>query len=293
MIITIDRILLDCFWTPSGARLGLFKKDHDSKTNWIFLPGGPGLGSESLHTLIEGLIELPGSMWCLDLPGDGSNVLHNGVKLDISNSFVALEEATSHFNKPILVAHSTGGMYALSIPSLKKYLAGIILMGAAPDKTWQVSFIEHIKNNPIPGIHTLEKAYRSNPCFETLRDNTVAFAPYLFTDRGVAAGISLLEKLPYNFSAVEWSAKYFDEMYEAKWYPENLPALIFTGAQDKIVPLRFFLKDQRFKGKNTIIRDIPEAGHYPWVERADAVKELFGEFYRLATNLGVMEHQDW
>ncbi len=253
---------------------------------------GPGLGSESLHVLIEGLIELPGSMWCLDLPGDGSNVLHNEVKLDISKAFVVLEEAVSHFNKPILVAHSTGGMYALSIPSLKKYLAGIVLMGAAPDKTWQISFAEHVKNNPIPGIEIFENAYQSNPCLETLRDNTVAFAPYLFTKKGMAEGISLLEKLPYNFSAVEWTAKYFDEIYEAKWYPENLPTLIFTGAEDKIVPLRFFLNDQRFKGKNIILRDIPEAGHYPWVEKADAVKEVFEEFYRLVNDFGVVEHQD-
>ncbi|EUA07894.1 hypothetical protein I545_6382 [Mycobacterium kansasii 662] len=41
--------------------------------NWLFLPGGPGIGSESLHELVD-TVDVPGCSWMVDLPGDGSNV---------------------------------------------------------------------------------------------------------------------------------------------------------------------------------------------------------------------------
>lgn len=59
-------------WTKSKARLKLVHQDHNEKYNWLFLPGGPGLGSESLCNLIE-ILPLPGAIWYLYLPGDGSN----------------------------------------------------------------------------------------------------------------------------------------------------------------------------------------------------------------------------
>ena len=60
-------------WSKSGARLQFIKSQGGDPLNWLFLPGGPGLGSESLYQLTE-CLNLPGSLWHLDLPGDGSNV---------------------------------------------------------------------------------------------------------------------------------------------------------------------------------------------------------------------------
>ncbi|MBA3488707.1 MAG: hypothetical protein H0T78_04040, partial [Longispora sp.] len=58
-------------WTRSGVRLTLaFSKP--GRWNWLFVPGGPGTGSESLSSLVR-MVSLPGSGWLVDLPGDGSN----------------------------------------------------------------------------------------------------------------------------------------------------------------------------------------------------------------------------
>ena len=59
------------FWTPSGVRLRR-RTQRPGPLNWLFLPGGPGIGSESLHELVDSA-ELPGTTWLVDLPGDGSN----------------------------------------------------------------------------------------------------------------------------------------------------------------------------------------------------------------------------
>jgi hypothetical protein len=59
-------------WTKLKARLQLIRVTPTANFNWLFLAGGPGLGSESLNPLTQSL-NLPGAMWNLDLPGDGSN----------------------------------------------------------------------------------------------------------------------------------------------------------------------------------------------------------------------------
>ncbi len=45
-------------WTPSGLRL---RKRHEKggDLDWLLLPGGPGIGSESLHELADALNDLP------------------------------------------------------------------------------------------------------------------------------------------------------------------------------------------------------------------------------------------
>lgn len=63
-------------WTKLKARLLFISANNKASYNWIFVPGGPGLGSEYLLNLIE-LLHLPGIVWQFDFPGDGSNITTN------------------------------------------------------------------------------------------------------------------------------------------------------------------------------------------------------------------------
>src|SRR5690242_16517022 len=101
-------------WTTLKARLQLISSRPGANFNWLFLPGGPGLGSESLQTLTNTL-KLPGTTWHVDLPGDGSN--HTDCDEEsFSHWSKALLEVVDTLNNVILVAHSTGGMYVLATP---------------------------------------------------------------------------------------------------------------------------------------------------------------------------------
>src|ERR1700712_5244480 len=62
----------DTWWTPLGVRMVRARRSP-GRWNWLFLPGGPGIGSDSLRDLGEPP-DLPGTGWLVDLPGDGSNV---------------------------------------------------------------------------------------------------------------------------------------------------------------------------------------------------------------------------
>jgi pimeloyl-ACP methyl ester carboxylesterase len=271
-------MLKNYLWTKLKARLQLIRSTPGANFNWIFLAGGPGLGSESLDPLTQ-LLNLPGAMWNLDLPGDGSNLTSDDQQY-FSHWSEALVESINALENVILVAHSTGGMYALATPALQKILTGLVLMDSAPDASWQQLFMEAVKQNPIPEVEHLHKLYAENPNNEILKKLTVLSVPYLFTKVGLKKNLSFLESLPYNFMICEWSAQHFDQSYKAKWIPKNMPTLIFAGEEDSVTPINLFTKSNDFQDQNILIRKIKDAAHFPWIENPEEVVAVFEEFYQ-------------
>jgi pimeloyl-ACP methyl ester carboxylesterase len=278
---TTNNGYLNEIFTKSQARLRLIKINTRTNHHWLFLPGGPGLGSESLYPLTT-MLNLPGAMWHLDLPGDGSN--HT---LDDAASFShwsqALIEAIDMFEQPILVAHSTGGMYALATPLLEAKLTGLVLMDSAPDASWQALFASMVEAHPIPEMIKLHQKYIIDPNDETLKQLTILSIPYFFTKDGLTMDISFLNSLPYNHKTCDWSAKYFDQTYKAQWIPINLPTLIFAGEYDQIT-FDLFSTSQQFISNMIMIRKIKNAAHFPWIENPQGVIDVFAEFVRKVTN---------
>src|SRR3990167_6744537 len=118
-------------WTLDGGRLQYQSTYKNSAINWLFLPGGPGLGSEALTDLTQLLKDkIPGVIWHCDLPNDGSNILDDK---PISNWRSSIIQAITALENVVLVAHSTPGMYVQTMPELEKLLHGIVLIGSAPD----------------------------------------------------------------------------------------------------------------------------------------------------------------
>lgn len=276
--------------TKLNARIQLISKNDEDIINWLFLPGGPGLGSESLATLTQ-CLHLPGAIWHLDLPGDGSNLTKDD-ETSFSKWSQALVEAVSVLEQVILVGHSTGGMYALATPELEKKLYGLVLMDSAPDAQWLKLFTSYTQNNPLPEVNHYTALYAKNPSNEALREVTLASAAYCFTAEYINTGIALLKDLPFNYKSCEWSGQHFDQTYEAKWYPKNIPALILTGEFDQIIPLKFFKESSDFQGQNILIREIKNAGHFPWVENPEGVASVFEEYYQFLKALKMQDYQN-
>lgn len=263
-------------YTPLKARLRLVKSNAAKPYNWIFLPGGPGLGSESLAILTDAL-DLPGSMWYLDLPNDGSNIQGDG-DYCFEHWSAALVEAVRTLDTVILVAHSTGGMYALATPALKEILYGIVIMDSSPDASWQKGFMGYVNKHPLPEVQRLEKIYACHPTNENLKRLTLASLAYIVAEDKISSVTTFFENLPYNAKACNWSAQHFDQTYKAEWIPDTIPALIFAGEQDRITPLDLFVQDHEFHRKNISMKIIDRAGHYPWIENMKQVVLVFEEF---------------
>jgi pimeloyl-ACP methyl ester carboxylesterase len=269
------------FFTPSGVRVRP-RTQHPGSYNWLFFPGGPGIGSESLHELVDAL-QVPGTSWLVDLPGDGSNtVLPPGAGDPYQQWPQVLLEAVQALPNCVGVGHSTGGMYLLAVPELAPLLRGLVLVSTAPDARWHPRYVAMTTRQPLPAMEAATRAFEREPSNERLRDLAVASADWNFTPAGVAAGRELLLRLPYNLAAVDWSDRFFDHTYAAQWWPQLLPTLILSGGQDHIVDQSLWDAPQ-FQGENVLHETIADAGHFPWIEQPVACRAAFGRLIGLLT----------
>lgn len=269
----------DIQWTPSGVRMRAVVR-RGGNLNWLFLPGGPGIGSESLQELVDA-IEVPGTAWLVDLPGDGSNTSQSSIAADPYASWpTVLLEAAAAVANPIYVGHSTGGMYLLSTPALERLLVGMVLISTAPDGNWRSAFQVMCERNPLPAVAEATGRYEQAPTNDNLTAVAVAAAPWNFAAGTVAVGAELLARMPYNGSAVAWSDDNFDNTYQSTWWPSAIPTLIVSGSDDRIVTQTSW-SESRFSGPNVVHRTVDGGAHFPWIEQPDAVRAAFSEFAAL------------
>lgn len=268
--------MTDTQYTPSGVRL----RKHSSRPgplNWLLLPGGPGIGSESLNELAD-VLNVPGAVWLVDLPGDGSNRSPPGAP---DNPFEvwprAVLEAAQAVDNPVFAGHSTGGMYLLNTPELEGVLRGLVLLDTAPDAGWHPRFVEMTKAYPLSAVEAATAVYEADPIDENIAAIAVASAEWNFTAAGLARGRDLLSRMPYNAAAVAWSDAHFDHVYQARWWPQALPVLRLAGADDRIV-WQGGWSVPRFQTPNVLDRTISGAGHFPWIENPMEVQQAFHEF---------------
>ncbi|HEY4243288.1 MAG TPA: alpha/beta hydrolase [Kofleriaceae bacterium] len=257
--------------TRSDVRLR--KRRAGVGPDWFFLPGGPGIGSESLHELGDAL-DVPGSIWMVDLPGDGSNTVDEPEPYRRWPGVVI--EAIERSARPIFVGHSTGGMYLLSVPELERKLAGLVLISSAPDATWRPAFAAMCARHPLPAVAAASAAYAAHRTPATLRALCVASAPWNFGAHAVERGRELLGRMPYNVEACEWSAREFDDSYAARWWPQQLPTLIISGSDDRVVDQSLWDRPQ-FRGAHVLHRRIAGGAHFPWIEEPAQVAAAFRE----------------
>ncbi|MEU8591169.1 alpha/beta fold hydrolase [Streptomyces sp. NPDC048664] len=267
-------------WTRSGVRLRRAAV-RPGPWNWLFVPGGPGLGSASVAGLAR-VSSVPGTTWLVDLPGDGSN---RGFPAVPTRPFErwpdVLAEAVEGMANVVMVGHSTGGMFALSVPELERGLSALVLVSSAPHAGWRRTFERWAQARPLPGVQDALRRHAAQPGDETLRALTLAAASWNFTPAGLARGRRLLEGLPYCQEAVAWAEAHFDESYRALWTPRTLPTLLVSGAEDHVVDQDIWRQAEGFDRPNVLRRHIAGAGHFPWIENPDAVREAFTDLIAL------------
>lgn len=273
-------------WTRSGVRLRCVSQ-REGRWNWLFVPGGPGLGSESVRGLVRAA-DVPGTVWLVDLPGDGSNRDVPQVPARPYERWPdVLVEAADALDEVVMVGHSTGGMFLLSVPELGSRLAGMALVSSAPHAGWRTAFGQWAEAHPIPGLAEAADAYGKDPGDRTLGALTLAAAEWNFTPEGLAAGRAVLADLPYCHDAVAWADAHFDETYQARWRPHSgLATLILSGTEDHVVDQRIWQDDPAFDQPHVLRRTIARAGHFPWIENPQAVRTAFADLTSLLDGSG-------
>ncbi len=270
--------------TASKARLKYIRSNDMGQFHWLFLPGGPGLGSESLSGLVN-VLKLPGTMWYADLPGDGSNITEDNTE-DFSRWSDGLIELVTEFDNVILVAHSSGGFFALATPELENELDGLVLMDSAPDASWQEEFYKYVNNNPIAEAQQLQQLYHDEPSNIALKNLTIACAPYFSRSETLVRIRNLLNELPFNYETHLWAENNFDKTYQARWVPKYIPTMIFSGFDDHITPIELFVNHAEFQRDNIQIYTVNNASHFPWIDNPAQVKKLFSSYCSILRSEG-------
>lgn len=241
--------------------------------SWLFLPGGPGLGSEYLDALCRHL-QLPGAIYRLDFPQDGVNICG---KLDFDEWRQGLVDVLQSMPNPILVAHSFSGMIALTTPELDAHLSGLVLMNT----TTRNSFFEQVSASQqkyrLPDLVPAAISYHLAPSSQTYREFWNTYKHYCFTAKELALGEEMIKLFAFNNKAYHYAIENFYNQYICQWIPQ-VPSLTVTSEYDYICPPNIFLNDARFQKSNIVNRMIKDAGHCPWVLQLGVLQDCFNCF---------------
>jgi pimeloyl-ACP methyl ester carboxylesterase len=260
-------------YDSNHVRYELYQTNKGKPYNWLFFPGGPGGDSSYLYSLVDEL-NLPGNVWLIDMPGNGSN-LQDGFTDDFDQWMVIFPQIIKQFDNPVLVGHSFGGMFPLLFPELENHLKGFVILNSTP-VLWLEEAVAYSKQFNLPDLSQEMQEFTLHPNQETFDTALNACMPYYFPEKTLEKGRALLSQVPFRYQpAVWWQRKAIELNFSAKWIPEKVPTLIIGSKYDCICPFSLFEKDLRFHRPNIELLFIKDAGHMDWVENPGAVRKAF------------------
>ncbi len=223
--------------------------------NSFFLPGGPGLGSEYFESLIE-VLDLFGSLYLVDFPGDGSNPTPL-VPEKWKENLIKLVQA---FPRVHLVAHSFAAMFVMTCPELEPHLERLVLMSASAKK------LTHHHPGPV-----------------NLKDYFLTRLNLYVLPETIERAWQLFENLPFKEEAFIWGRDHFHPHFSPIWVPQKLPTLILSGEEDQITRLSSFEGTPYLERPNIVVQSIPGASHFPWLEKPKEVSRGLALFFSRLT----------
>ena len=60
-----------------------------------------------------------------------------------------------------------------------------------------------------------------------------------------------------------------------------MPTLLLAGEKDHVTPIKLFTELRSFKNRNILIREIKNAGHFPWIDNPKQVQMAFKDYKQL------------
>lgn len=254
----------------NNYRLTKVKDDDSRELNWLFLPGGPGMGAEYMMNFV-GKLNLPGNLFVGDFPGDGSNRDSRDISHDYWKS--GLLEVLKQLEPCILVTHSFSGMFTLTIPEIEKLVLGLVLISSTPDHRWMMELGKAQKTYNLPDISYAASQFYGAPTDERLRLLFDATVPYLFATHEIEAGQEILGMSPYNARTKLWADQNFHPFYKCNWVPNTLPTIIIGSDEDRLLPVKFFKDQKEWSKENITIIQLENTGHFPWLSHFDIINE--------------------
>ena len=169
-------------------------------------------------------------------------------------------------------------MLPLLFRECENLLKGLVILNSAPC-LWMEAAVHYAKKHQLPELTLEMQEFTENPNQETFNKALDACMPYYFPSSTLELGRKLLPQVSFSFEpAVWWQRKAMEISYNANWVPQSVKTLIIGAEFDAITPCSLFEKDERFNRKNIEKIFIKGAGHLPWVEKPDEVRNAIHKF---------------
>lgn len=259
----------------NNYRLQTITADNECPLNWLFLPGGPGVGSEYIVEFVKKL-KLPGNVHVADFPGDGSN--RNTADINYDSWKAGLLEVVASLKPCILVTHSFSGMFALTIPEIEDLISGLVIINSAPDYGWIQELEKTKEKHNLPDLSDAVSQFYSNPTDAELKIFFEANIPYLFADHEVNEGRKLLDAASANATTKLWVDQNFHLTYKHNWCPKQLPTIIIGSHDDRLLPMRLFLDQEEWVRDNIQIVQLESTGHFPFLSCLELIDDTLCSF---------------
>lgn len=265
------------FFDNNNIRCNLIQTRTGKGLNWLFVPGGPGADSRYLNSLTR-LLDLPGNVWLVDLPGNGDHAVGCASNYDYNQWFEIFPQLVKRFDHPVVVGHSFGAMLVMLCPELEGKLTGFVSLNSSP-ALWLEEATKAARVADLPDLTNDMTAFIQNSNQSTFDQVLQTCMPYYFPHQSMDQGKKMLAELPFQYNLVDWALRLvIDIQYKAKWAPKEIPMLIINADRDYMCPPVLFQQDERFHGPNITSHVVQGAGHFPWIERPNEVARLFHEF---------------
>jgi len=263
------------FYDLDQVRYELYQTNGEENYNWLFFPGGPGADSSYLRSLVDEL-QLPGNVWLIDLPGNGSNAC-TGDSDNFDSWFELFPRIVKKFDNPVIVGHSFGGMLSLLYPELEDSLKGCVVLNSLPVFDMEEA-AAYAGQFDLPDFTDDMQAFIQNPNQATFDTALNACMPYYFPKETLERGRKFLTQIPFAYRPAMWGmVRGIEGKLSVKWAPQQVPTLIIGAKYDCRCPFSLFKNDQRFHRDNIRLLFLENGGHCPWVENPAAMKEAFEE----------------
>lgn len=241
------------------------------KFNWVFIPGGPGLGSEYLIDLLTGPMKLEGNVYILTLPKycekiNDRNFLIN-LEEDINQILIELENV-------ILVGHSFGGMLLQSINLHNNQYDKVILLCSSPsldcfkiaEKSYN-DFNEYEKDS----IFQSQESYFKNKNNINFKSLFKSWAPYYTSRNDFNSYLKMINECSFDFRLYEWGNRFFNNFFASN---QRIPkkTIVISAEYDKICPPSLF---NDYVEQLEDFNILPTSLHFPWIKNSDLLMEVF------------------
>jgi pimeloyl-ACP methyl ester carboxylesterase len=248
--------------------------NEHSKTNLVFIPGGPGLSSISFEKLIP--LKEKYSLFFLDPMGTTTELNDNhGYEILLDE----VKDAIKDLANVVLCAHSFGGIQAIDITANNyQNIKGLIVIGSPVSSSAFASLGERFEKGITDKHIEISKKLENQPTDEIYKEWFYIYRNFYFhpdhADQCIATITDDSVCVKSYSEAIAESATKEDRLHKLR--SVDIPKLFITGEDDLVMPPESAKDEAALGGFN--LKIINNAGHFSHYEQPQQIIETIDNF---------------